>query len=155
MKSLCRVALVLPCLASLPLPAEAQDPPARYVRTEGGVAVEVPWFAARVGRALRGGALAVDAGVGGSLTGRGYLSLTGGLEARFRSEKRVSPFARLEVGFMSQSQGQSYGVVSLGAGLSFRLDRSWSARVGLMRSLQIEDSVSGPDWVFVGMEYRW
>lgn len=155
MKKLCRLALVLPCLTAVPPAAQAQDPPARYVRAEGGIAVETPWFAARVGRAVRDGTLAVDAGVGGSPTGRGYLSLTGGFEARFRSEKKVSPFGRLEVGYMSQSHGLSYGVVSLGAGLSFRLDRAWSARVGLMRSLQIGDSISGPDWAFVGVEYRW
>ena len=150
-----RIALAVLCVACA-APVAAEDMyPARYARAEAGVAVEVPWLAARIGRTLSGGALALDLGAGGSFEGRGFLTLTGGLEARAFTRSRVSPFARAEGGLLSQSRAGISGVVSLGGGLSLRLDREWSARAGLMRSLQVSDVLVGPDYAFLGVERRW
>jgi hypothetical protein len=136
------------------LPA-AGDGPAWYARGEAGQAVTVPWLGARLGRVLQDGPLALDLGAGGSFGGRGFVTLTGGLEVRAFASDRVSPFARVEGGVMSRSMEGSNGVFSLGGGLAVRLSRAWSVRAGLMRSLQVSDSLSGPDYAYLGLETRW
>lgn len=149
-----RVRFLVCCLACA-APAVAQEVPTWYARGDVGQAVEVPWLGARVGRIAGGGSVGLDLGLAGSPEGRGFIALTGGLEGRIAPRRRVSPFGRLEIGAMSQSQGRAYGVVSLGGGLAVRLVPSWALRAGFMYSLRLADSIYGPDFVFVGMEYRW
>ena len=69
--------------------------------------------------------------------------------------RAVSPYGRAEAGGLAASGGRSYLVLSLGAGLAFRLHDRWSARIGFTRSQDSGDSVSGPDSVQIGLEYRW
>ena len=134
-------------------PAAGDDLSGWFVRAEAGQAVEVPWVAARVGRILSGGSLALDASVSGS-PGQAIVSVTGGVEARAWHRHRVSPFCRFEMGALAESRGRSYAVLSAGGGLAVRLDPSWSLRVGLVRSFQ-GDGLLGPDYGFVGIERRW
>ncbi len=149
-----RVRVLMLCLACA-APVAAQDPPTWYARGDVGQAVEVPWLGVRVGRVEDEGSVGLDLGFAGSPEERGWVALTGGLEGRIESRRRVSPFGRLEVGAMAQHSGRAYGVVSLGGGLAVRVHRSWALRAGFMYSLHLGDSIHGPDYVFVGTEYRW
>jgi hypothetical protein len=148
-----RVLLTVLCLTSA-LPIAAQELPERYVRGDVGLAVEVPWVGARAGWIADEGKVGLDLGLSGSPRD-GIMALTGGFEARGAPGSRVSPFLRTEVGGMVLSEGQFFGVVSLGGGLAVRVHRSWALRGGLMYSLHLGDLTNGPDYLFVGLERRW
>jgi hypothetical protein len=146
--------VVLPCLLAL-VPvggARAEGLRPTYVRAEIGPAVDVLWLEARVGRALGDGPAALDVGVGGS---EGVVDVTGGLEVRTDPDADFSLFGRLDLGILAESRGTTHGVVNLGGGVAVRLNRAWSARLGVSRGLALGDGVLGPDRVYVGMEYRW
>jgi hypothetical protein len=144
-------ATVAVLLLGLAASAVGDDLRGWYARGEGGQAVDVPFGAIRVGHSLPGHVW-VDAGLE---AGDGFTTLTAGLEVRAAAEKPVFLFARTEVGPLAASGGQKYLVASLGAGLGVRLAERWSARAGFTRSLQLGDSVLGPDSLQAGLEYRW
>jgi hypothetical protein len=135
------------------LPAGGQELPKSYVRGDLGQAVEVPWLGLHAGRTAQEGAVGLDLGLSGS-PGEGVMAFTAGLEVRAASARLVSPFGRLELGGLVASRGGPWGVVSLGGGLAVRVSRSWALRAGLMYSLDAGDSIHGPDYAFVGIEYR-
>lgn len=161
-----RVLLFALCLAGA-VPALAQDLyPAWYARGELGVTeihgtpdlaeadLDSPWFGARVGRAFgQSGIFALDAGVAGSSADGGFVTVTGGLELRAFARSRVSPFFRLETGYMDESLGGCF-VIGWGAGLSFRVSDPVSLRAGALLCAHCWEG-TGPVVASVGVEYRW
>jgi len=89
---------------------------------------------------------------GGSSEG-GFRTYTGGLEVPAFARSRVSPFVRLEMGYMTDHVGPSF-VAGLGSGLTVRLNESWALRAGAMSNRHASDGI-GPVGAFVGVEYRW
>jgi len=143
------------------VPAGAQEFPAFYVRGElGGAEIHStgglgsPWGGVRVGRAFgRSGAFALDVGAAGGFSDGGFGTATAGIELRASSRDAVSPFVRLEAGWMNDSFG-SCGVGGLGSGLSLRLKPAMSVRGGVLACAHCGDG-AGPLVAFVGVEYRW
>jgi hypothetical protein len=161
-----RILLVTAFLAGA-APTVAQDMyPAWYARGELGAAeihgssdlaevdLDSPWLGARIGRAFgRRGIFALDAGVAVSAADGGFVSATGGLELRAFARGRVSPFLRLEAGYMDDRLGGCV-VVGWGGGLSFRVSDPISLRAGVLVCAHCWDG-AGPVVASGGVEYRW
>ena len=148
------------------LPATAQDFPTWYARGQLGGAeihgsgglqdasLNALWFGGRVGRAFgESGAVALDVGLGRGSSEGGFWTYTGGLELRAFARSRVSPYVRLEMGYMTDHAGPSF-VGVLGGGLTVRLTESWALRAGAMSGGHASDG-SGPVGAHVGVEIRW
>jgi len=143
------------------VPAAAQEFPAFYVRGELGggeihseSGLRSPWGGVKVGRAFgQGGVFALDVGVAGGSSDGGFGTATAGIELRAFARDAVSPFVRLEAGWMNDSFGPC-GVGGLGGGLSFRVKPAMSVRGGVLVCAHCGDG-SGPVVAFIGLEYRW
>jgi len=146
-------------------PAPAQDYPAWYVRgalgaTEmhgsGGLTeadLDQTWLEGRVGRALgERGMVAVDAGVAHSSGKIAFTTVTAGLELRAFPRSLVSPWARLEGGYLNEEIGSCL-VGGWGIGLAVRAYRRLSLRGGLTANAHCSDT--GPLGASVGLEFRW
>lgn len=161
-----RTAFVVLCVACA-APSAAQDLfPAWFVRGALGATenhgthdlqeadLDSSWLEARVGRAFGWkGTFALDAGVAGSSGDGGFVSVTGGLEARALARSRVSPFLRLEAGFLNDSLGGCF-VIGWGGGVAFRVVDPISLRAGVLLCDHCSDG-TGPVVAQVGVEYRW
>ena len=160
-----RAVLVL-VLATCALPAAAQDFPTWYARGELGGAeihgsgglqeasLNALWFGGRVGRAFgERGLFAFDVGLARGSSEGGFSTYTAGLELRAFARSRVSPFVRLEMGYMTDHVGPSF-VGGLGGGLTVRLNESLALRAGAMSNSHASDGL-GPVGAYVGVEYRW
>ena len=158
--------LMAAALTLCALPAAAQDSPAWYVRGDVGGAeihgagglrdagLDSVWLGARVGRAFgESGILATDLGVGWGSSDGGFSTYTAGLELRAFTRSQVSPFIRLEVGYMTEPIGDC-GVAGLGGGVSIRASRSVSLRGSVMSNVHCSDGV-GPVGAAVGVELQW
>ena len=161
-----RRALLVLVLVICALPAGAQDFPTWYTRGELGGAeihgsgglqeasLNALWFGGRVGRAFgERGIIALDVGLARGSSEGGFTTYTGGLELRAFARSRVSPFVRLEMGYMTDHVGPSF-VGGLGGGLTVRLNESLALRAGAMSNSHASDGL-GPVGAYVGVEYRW
>ena len=143
------------------VPAVAQEFPAFYVRGElGGAEIHSdgglgsPWGGVRVGRAFgRGGVFALDVGAAGGASAGGFATATAGMELRAFAREAVSPFVRVDAGWMNDSFGPC-GVGGLGGGVAFRVKPAMSVRGGVLACAHCGDG-AGPVVAFVGFEYRW
>lgn len=161
-----RAALLVLCLACA-TPAAGQDLfPAWYARGELGATeihgthdlleadLDDSWFGARVGRAFGWeGTFALDLGVAGSPADGGFVTVTGGFEARTFARSRVSPFLRLEAGLLDGSPGLC-AMTGWGGGVTFRVIRPVSLRAGVLFGGHCSGG-RGPVAASVGVEYRW
>ncbi len=161
-------ALLVLVLVTCALPAAAQDFPTWFARGELGGAeihgsgglqeasLNALWFGGRVGRAFgERGFFALDVGLARGSSDGGFATYTGGLEFRAFARSRVSPYARLELGRMTEESLGPCVVVSLGGGVSVRVNKSMAVRVGAMTGGHCFDGGMGPDGAFVGVEFRW
>jgi hypothetical protein len=135
--------------------------PARYVRGGLGAAeihgssdLDDGWFGARVGRAFgESGTFALDLGAARSSADGGFFTATVGLELRAFARRRISPFGRLELGFLNDEVGDCL-VGGWGGGLSVRVTDPLSLRAGVLLCSHCSDG-TGPVVASVGVEYRW
>jgi hypothetical protein len=82
-----------------------------------------------------------------------FTTFTGGLELRAFARSLVSPFARLEAGYLTEAIGNCF-VGGWGLGLSVRATRGLALRGGMMANAHCTDG-TGPLVASAGLEFRW
>jgi hypothetical protein len=110
------------------------------------------WAEARLGRSFAGGVLSADLGLAFSGSDEAFGSLTVGVEALPLPKAVVSPFARVEAGFLGEPEYSGY-VVGIGGGLAVRVGDRLSLRGGA--TWGTHGDVEGPVTYYGGAEIRW